>query len=1429
MEYVEGCDLGRLDVGARRRRATRIPPWVGAWIIAEAAKGLHYAHEKKDEAGQPLEIVHRDVWPQNILLSFEGAVKIADFGIASARLFGEERASSRASSGTCRPSRRAARRSTGGATSTRSASSSGRSSPGGRSTAGSAARRCSTSCAPGIVEPPSDVRAATSRRSSRRSSMQGARADARRALPDRARAGRGARRAPSSSRSSSTPRRSRRRSRSSSRATPRDRERAAAAAASPRARARRRAHAGRRARSRAASRSRASVRCGGSGPSAPTPVARARSAPSRAVARRGPARGAARRRRHAAPATGSRRPRRCRARTLDQLRAMLDDIAFKRGMRWVWAGDAEARAIAGLDREPVARGDRRGVARARRPRDHRRASRRTCPTPVARVDRHRARHRHAARATRRATSCATCCTTRRRYLADVLGARDAVGTHVGRRRRLSPGAPRLPLGRRADACSSSAARGRRRAADDAHLRARAQPLARGARWPRRRARRAISSAATPRRPSSHAAYHEAVSGGGGARAARVAAPSSARWASARRRSSRRSSPSSRRTRASCASSARPVQMEVPVRAPSPSSCATRSGRPARSRSRRWRRSSRAPAAARRRATRRARWSRASPSWRPTARWAAATRTRTRGKKRIVAGVRNLLAAIALAAAARRRRRGPAVGGQGEPRRRSREIVHAQRPAARSSSLLVTRPDDRVAHAARGRRCASSCAALDAEEQVRLVETRLGVREGARQVCAELLPRVGGNPFFLLEMVDALLERGALEIRETEDDGGERVAVLVRTERADAGFGALPRRWSSSSATASASCPRAEHAVVDWLAIAGGPLPLADLVEARRARADDEAIVRLCARGLCDRKGELDRLPPPAHARRRVLGARRRRRASRMHRDARRAPRARRRSRAGVSAAIVARHLARGESASRAAEFYLEAADAARDELPDAARHPLLPARARRYLPPDDTRRVARHEALESASTACSGGGASACGTSRRCGASSRRIGDAARRVPRAPAHARASTSTRGTSRAGCPSRSARPRSRRVASIAALEVEAEALVSEILRELGDVQGALAACDRALAACDPHGERQRAAALRARGAPLARRAPPPRRPRARGGRRLRRGHRRLPQASARAAQEARAKNALAYAMFVQGRYEDAIALALESIQIDLAIGGRFQIAKTLTNIGHSYFRARRRAARARLPEARARGARALRRSGRPRRHAARRRAIMHRARRRRRRRAATSRDARRAQRRDRQRLRLDARDASSRARARARAARAARRRSTHAARGAPRGGAAGARRVPLLRDGHRGGGARRRGRDARGDAPRDDGARRGGEPAGVRVRPRDPRRSAPTRSSARARRRRRSAHQRAVDYATRPRRHGARRAPRARSSRDAPARRGSLEPTPEPPRHSAADGAAHASATGPEARDEPHDRRLARSRRQAPRSR
>ncbi len=89
MEYVEGPDLRKLMRSAQAK-GQRIPPYVAAYIIAEVAKGLHYAHERKDEAGKPIDIVHRDVSPQNILMSFDGGVKIADFGIASANLFREE-------------------------------------------------------------------------------------------------------------------------------------------------------------------------------------------------------------------------------------------------------------------------------------------------------------------------------------------------------------------------------------------------------------------------------------------------------------------------------------------------------------------------------------------------------------------------------------------------------------------------------------------------------------------------------------------------------------------------------------------------------------------------------------------------------------------------------------------------------------------------------------------------------------------------------------------------------------------------------------------------------------------------------------------------------------------------------------------------------------------------------------------------------------------------------------------------------------------------------------------------------------------------------------------------------------------------------------------------------------------------------------------
>jgi serine/threonine protein kinase len=83
MELVEGIDLFRLEQrGADLRMNIPVP--IAAYVTREVAKGLHFAHELPDADGKPLNVVHRDVSPQNVLLSYDGAVKLTDFGIAKA-------------------------------------------------------------------------------------------------------------------------------------------------------------------------------------------------------------------------------------------------------------------------------------------------------------------------------------------------------------------------------------------------------------------------------------------------------------------------------------------------------------------------------------------------------------------------------------------------------------------------------------------------------------------------------------------------------------------------------------------------------------------------------------------------------------------------------------------------------------------------------------------------------------------------------------------------------------------------------------------------------------------------------------------------------------------------------------------------------------------------------------------------------------------------------------------------------------------------------------------------------------------------------------------------------------------------------------------------------------------------------------------------
>jgi eukaryotic-like serine/threonine-protein kinase len=473
-------------------------------------------------------------------------------------------------------------------------------------------------------------------------------------------------------------------------------------------------------------------------------------------------------------------------------------------------------------------------------------------------------------------------------------------------------------------------------------------------------------------------------------------------------------------------------------------------------------------------------------------------------------------------------------------------------------ILLSRPEDRVSSYIEGL-VRVELKGLSAEHQLRLLQTRLGVSAGVRQVCADLLPRAGGNPFFLLEMVDALLERGMLEIRERN---GQQ--ELIQVERLGDASLSLPSTLEQLIADRLNELPPEEQAVIEWLAVAGGPLGLADL-QLISGEDPAEAVTRLSARGLCELRADaIDvRHPLTRDVAYRALDRRRR---VRMHRALgeylAKTPLGK-----GLTAAIVARHLARGNSRKEAARFYLEAADAAR-----ANYQTQLAKRCYRrviaLVADGDLRLLEAHEALESI-----------CRNQGRWRERRAHLGKLRALARQAKsAHWAAITLLRTAQfelDAGQLSK-ALSSARRGESVATqanspvLEVQARTLMAEILHDIGDMQGALSAVDRALSTADGNGVpvRLRAEALRLRGTLL---------------RRVGRVHEAVEaQAEAIAVfrqagvrrMEARAKNSLAYALLVLGRFEDGIALALDAIRIDLAIGGRFQIAKTLSTIGECY---------------------------------------------------------------------------------------------------------------------------------------------------------------------------------------------------------------------------------------------------------------
>ncbi len=1148
MEYVEGPDLGKLTSGARVK-GTRIPPWIAAYIIAEAAKGLHYAHEKKDERGEPLAIVHRDVSPQNILLSYEGAVKIADFGVATANLFRDEVGVLKGKFGYMSPEQargeRVDRRSDIYALGViLHEILSGRPlHPGLTGDALLAAVRS------GVVQPPSTyvqdvpaeletvaMRALAPRREERYQSARDLAGAVARAMMQKQVLVDGA----------------------------------ALEATIETLVAREVTSPGVEAQS---SHGDASA----IGDLAPVfTVAATKSAREGAssvvtgtanVAPREPRTDApdservAKEVRHVAILT-------LRLEGLDELqshaqggraawiendiRMMLDQLVFKRGARLTWTAKNHARAVVGLMANP----SRATVDAARLAvdiHDFLKASAEDWPVEVQ-ASIGLVRGIASGKRDRQGHLIDHQLQTPAEFLATIIGEQAPPGStwvaggiyRLVRDDFVWNDAPAIEIH---DAAERNVPRSMR-------VHELLRPLSRDEREARRSGSLSDLIGRDAEKADLHSALHHATQGWDDNRSrlvARVLVGEMGIGKSALVTAFENEvGENITKFRIDCS----PAHSELPlgsvaelIRSLTGTSTemslddahgvlaetfgATGFG--------------------------------TNPIAFRLAELASGKQVEhyededaTYLRKMVVSGIRTLLGIYG-----KIRPMILVVDGLQWADRPSLEIFSDLLQGSEQMPLLVllvTRPDDRILPFIE-RLVRVELRGLRPDEMVRLVEGRLGVQQGVAAACADLIPRVAGNPFFLLEMVDALLERGTLEIQDCE---GRQ--ALVRTNHPTHRSQSLPSTLEQLIADRLNELPPEEREVVHWLAVAGGPLSEEDLVTLGRLTSP-EPIGRLCARGMCDRRiDSVDfRHPIARDVAYHAIDSRER---IALHRKLGEhfasSPLG-----SGLSAVIVARHMARGKLRSKAADFYLEAAQAARSGYQTQLATRYF-RRALGLLEKGDLRRLRAYEALES--------------NFRLLG----RHKERRRQLQALRQLARKSNSAQWVALAlmrtavfdydetfysSCVTVSHQAcEASQVASAPHIEVEALSTMGEALRELGDVQGALAACDRALelAKSSQVSPRIRADVLRSRGL-LLRRVGRVREAvdchveaiavfRHVGARRP----------------EARAMNALAFAMFVLERFEDSIALALSSISIDLAIGGRFQLAKTLSNIGQAYAR-------------------------------------------------------------------------------------------------------------------------------------------------------------------------------------------------------------------------------------------------------------